>query len=77
MFRDGQGNTEGLEVGWGSGATVTSVGAALSQEGAVHLYEIVTPARHTAGTQHQGSQTLGGSGDKRSRVLRQAVTTAA
>lgn len=37
MFRDGWGETEGLEMVWGSGATVTSVGAVLSQEGAVRL----------------------------------------
>lgn len=63
----------GLEVCWGSGATVTSVAAASSQEGAVRLYEIVTPARNTSGV----SQTLAGAGGKGSRVLRRAVTTAA
>lgn len=63
----------GLGVGWGSGATMTSVGAALSQEGAVRLYEIVTPARNTSGV----SQTLAGAGGERSRVLTQAVTAAA
>lgn len=47
MLRDGQGNTEGLEVVWGSGAAVTSVGAVLSQEGAVRLFEIFTPAKTT------------------------------
>ena len=46
MFRDGQGKTEGLEVVWGSGATVTSVGAVLSQEGAVRLCEIATPDKN-------------------------------
>lgn len=50
----------GLEVARGSGTTVTSVGAALSPEGAVRLYEIVTPARNTAGKRHQGSQTRAG-----------------
>lgn len=63
----------GLEVGWGSGVTVTSVEAASSQEGAVRLYEIVTPARNTSGV----SQTLAGAGGKRFRVLRRAVAAAA
>lgn len=47
MFRAGQGKTAGSEVVWGSGATVSSVGAVLSQEGAVRLYEIVTPRKNT------------------------------
>lgn len=44
MFRD---KTEGLEVVQGSAAAVTSVDMVLSQEGAVRLYEIVTPGGNT------------------------------
>lgn len=47
MFRAGQGKPAGSQVVWGSGATVSSVGAVLSQEGAVRLYEIVTPRKNT------------------------------
>lgn len=46
VYRDGQGRSWS---GLGCRSYCGSVGAALSQEGAVRLCEIVTPARNTAG----------------------------
>lgn len=47
MFSDGQDKPEDFKEVWGSEATVTSAGEVLAQEGAVRLYEIVTPGKNT------------------------------